>query len=92
MTWPLVLSAWLVTFVAIWWVLDRPPVLKQRVIVNFKSNPEVSLSGVLWASRGPWLILKQVTALRSDGKQSPVDGDAVVPRDDVQFIQVPPGA
>lgn len=71
-----------------WWVLDQPPCVRQRVIVNLKSDPDTALSGVLWSSRGPWMVLRDVTALRTDGKTAPMDGESVIHRQNVHFLQV----
>jgi hypothetical protein len=75
-----------------WWYLNRPPSVLQRVIVNLKSEPELAVSGVLWQVRGPWLVFKDVTMLRSDGKTTPFDGECQVHRSNVGWIQVPPPA
>ncbi len=71
-----------------WWVLDQPPCVRQRVIVNLKSDPDTALSGVLWSSRGPWLVLRAVVALKSDRQPVPVDGESVIHRQNVHFLQV----
>ena len=69
-----------------WW---RPPALLRVVIVNMKHESE-ALRGVLWASRGPWLQLREVTLLRPNAEPQPVDGEVIVHRDNVAFIQVVP--
>lgn len=68
-----------------WW---RPPCLLRRVVVNLKNDRDVAMRGVLFSSRGPWLTLKDCTALRVQGPPAKVDGDVVVHRGNVSFIQV----
>jgi hypothetical protein len=70
----------------LWW---RPPCLLRVVIVNVKDDPTTALRGVLFSSRGPWLTLKDVTLLKPQVTQ-PMDGEVVVHRDNVAFIQVLP--
>ncbi len=57
------------------------------VIVNLKSE-ETALRGVLWQSRGAWLTLRTVALLKTDGSYSPLDGEVIVPRENVAFLQV----
>jgi hypothetical protein len=68
-----------------WW---QPPCLLRSVIVNLKSDDTVALKGVLWATRGPWLTLRNVHALRVSGATAPMDGEVVVHRTNVAFLQV----
>jgi hypothetical protein len=68
-----------------WWL---PPCLLRSVIVNLKSDDTVALKGVLWATRGPWLTLRNVHALRVSGATAPLDGEVVVHRTNVAFLQV----
>jgi hypothetical protein len=71
----------------LWW---RPPCLLKRCIVNLQSDKSTALSGVLWSSRGPWLTLRDVSAMRTGGAPTQVDGDVVIHRSNVEFIQVVP--
>jgi hypothetical protein len=59
------------------------------VIVNLKSD-DTALRGVLWQSRGAWLVLREVSALKPHAPTTAVDGDVTVHRDNVAFIQVLP--
>lgn len=68
-----------------WW---QPPCLLRMVILNLKDDPTVALKGLLWNASGPWLTLRQVTMLRA-GQETPADGDVIVHRDNVSFLQVP---
>ena len=69
-----------------WW---RPPCVLRTVIVVLRSDDETALRGVLWQSRGPWLVLRDVELLKPAAAPARVDGDAVVHRDNVAFLQVP---
>ena len=68
-----------------WW---QPPCLLRVVILNLKDDPTVAIKGLLWSSRGSWLTLRQATLLRAGG-ETPADGDIIVPRENVSFLQVP---
>jgi esterase/lipase superfamily enzyme len=68
-----------------WW---RPPCLARRVVINLKDDHDVALRGVLAHSRGAWLSLVGVDALRVAGPAMRVDGEVVVHRTNVAFIQV----
>lgn len=58
------------------------------MLVNLKHDADGALRGVLWESRGPWLVLRDVSAIRTNTPPTPVDGDVVIHRDNVAFIQV----
>lgn len=58
------------------------------MIVNLKSGE--TLSGVLWEARGPWLTLRKSAILQAGSAPTPIDGDAVVHRDNIAFTQVVP--
>jgi hypothetical protein len=68
-----------------WW---RPPCLLRRVIVNLSDDPATALQGVLWRSRGPWLVIREAAMLRAGAEPQHLDGEALVHRDNVAFIQV----
>lgn len=68
-----------------WW---RPPCLLREVIVNLKDDPGTAIRGVLWSSRGAWLTLRNASLLRTAGEPSAVDGEVVVHRSNVSFLQV----
>lgn len=75
----------------LWW---RPPCLLRRVIVNLANDPATGLRGVLWQARGSWLVLRDVEKLerdeRGDVTADHVDGEAIVHRSNVAFVQVLP--
>jgi hypothetical protein len=70
-----------------WW---RPPCLLRECIINLKSDPSTAIQGVLWQSRGAWLTVKHPKALSAGAPPRPMDGDAVVHRSNVAFLQVLP--
>ena len=70
-----------------WW---RPPCLLRRVTVQLKHDETEALEGVLWGSRGPWLTLKQVVALKAGRERESLTGDAVIHRSNVAFLEVLP--
>jgi hypothetical protein len=65
--------------------------LLRVVIVNLKDDPTTALRGALWSSRGPWLTLRDVTMLTTEtAPPTPLDGEVIVHRSNVAFIQVVP--
>jgi hypothetical protein len=70
----------------LWW---RPPCLLRRVIVNLASEA-TAIEGVLWKSRGAWLTIRDAKLLVSHGSPAPIDGEIVLHRDRVSFLQVLP--
>lgn len=66
----------------------RRVALHRRVVVNTKTGQ--SLSGVLVEERGPILILKGAAMLTSSANPVSIDGDVVVERSNVDFLQVLP--
>jgi len=59
---------------------------RRQVIVNLDTGR--TFEGVLWASRGPLLTLRHARTLQPGSDAIPVDGEVVVPRGRVEFIQV----
>ena len=66
------------------WTLPRR---RRRCLVNLR-DAEGTIEGVLWTRRGAWLILKDARFLRQTGEAVAVDGDVLVDRAQVAFIQV----
>ena len=60
----------------------------RRVIVNTKTAQ--SFRGVLWRKRGSFLVLKDTELLAQNGSRTTVDGEVVIERSNVDFIQVLP--
>jgi len=73
-----------------WLCFWRPPCLLRRVIVNFTSDDTEAIEGVLWSSRGPWLTLRDASALKENKLPAKMPGDVIVHRTQVKFLQVAP--
>lgn len=67
-----------------WWAYRRTAV-RRRVLVNLRSG--TAFSGVLWAQRGPLLVLRGAT-VHAGADATPVDGEIVVERSEVDYIQL----
>jgi hypothetical protein len=74
-----------------WLRWQAPPALLRVVIVNLISDPHTSLRGVLWESRGPWLVVREGEEIKRVGPETferkPIDGDVLVHRGNVAFLQ-----
>lgn len=70
-----------------WW---RPPCLLRLCIVNTVSDPDAALRCIVWSGRGAWLVLRQVAILKGNQAPAPIDGEVVIHRANVAFIQVLP--
>ena len=66
-------------------LFDRYPTLR-RVIVNTKTDR--AFRGVLWQRRRGYLVLREAEILKRGVETAKVDGEVVVPADNVDFIQV----
>jgi small nuclear ribonucleoprotein (snRNP)-like protein len=60
---------------------------RRRVIVNLTDGS--SFEGVLYRQDGPLLVLKNATYLEPRQQPVPLDGDTIIERDRVLFIQAP---
>lgn len=67
----------------------RPPFLRRRCLITTKSAPDSVFEGVLWESRGSWLVLRQCALIRVGETSVPFDGEVVIHRDNLFFAQVP---
>lgn len=67
----------------LWWL---PPYVLRSVVVNFRDDVP-PIGGVVWSSRGGFLTLKQAT-LDPAGRRTPIDGEVVIERDKLAFVQV----
>ncbi|MEU1506439.1 hypothetical protein [Kitasatospora sp. NPDC005748] len=65
-----------------WW---RRTALRRRVVVNLADK---AFTGVLWAKRGPLLVLRDAALLEAGRDPQRVDGDVVIERTRVEFMQV----
>lgn len=66
----------------------RPLELRRRVLVNLKTGKAVS--GVLWTRRRRLLVLKDATLYERRDAPVSIDGDVVIERSNVDFVQVLP--
>jgi len=60
-------------------------VLRRRVLVNLRSGR--AITGTLWVRRGRTLVLKSAELLESGNPTVPMDGDVILDRDQVEFVQ-----
>lgn len=65
-------------------LLERRTIVRRRVVVNLMDGQ--ALAGVLWARRGALLVLRSVTVMDGTGS-TPADGEVVVERSHIAFIQ-----
>ena len=63
----------------------RYPTLR-RVIVNLKT--ERAFRGVLWRKRWGYLVLRNAELLKPRGERVAIDGEVVIERANVDFVQV----
>lgn len=65
-------------------------VLKRRVVVNLKASggvPGAAIEGVLLRKTGPLLVLSDCTVYPFEGEPNRADGELVIERSNVDFIQ-----
>lgn len=60
-------------------------VINRRVLVNLTTGSAVE--GVLWDERGPLLVLRDATLHEPGSDPAPLDGEVIVERDRVAFVQ-----
>lgn len=63
----------------------RRTAVRKRVVVNLEDK---AFAGILWAQRGPLLVLRDVELLEAGREAQRVDGEVVVERSRVEFTQV----
>ena len=66
-------------------LFDRYPVLR-KIIVNTKTGK--AFRGVLWRKRGRYLVLREAELLKPSGETTPMDGELLIFRNNVDFLQV----
>lgn len=64
----------------------RRTLVRRRVVVNLLS--EKAFTGILWAQRGPLVVLRDVALHEPGAEPQAVDGEVVVERDQIEFIQI----
>lgn len=63
----------------------RRTAVRKRVVVNLADR---AFRGILWAQRGPLLVLRDAELLEAGRPAQTVDGEVVVERSRVEFTQV----
>jgi hypothetical protein len=63
----------------------RRTAVRRRVVINLADK---AFSGILWAKRGPLLVLRDVELLEAGRAPQSVDGEVVIERSKVEFTQV----
>lgn len=66
----------------------QPPCLARRVIVNLQSTDDEVIRGVLWTTRGYYLVLKDCEGLKEGKPPEQMRGEVIVHRSNVAFLQV----
>ncbi|GAA4688042.1 hypothetical protein [Streptomyces youssoufiensis] len=67
------------------WFPWRRTAVRRRVVVNLADK---AFDGVLWAKRGPLLVLRDVRLLEAGRDPQHVDGEVVIERARIEFTQV----
>lgn len=62
--------------------------IHRAIVVNLDTGR--AFRGVAWAKRGPLLILRDATMFEPGVEPVPVDGEVVLDRARIEFIQVVP--
>ncbi|WP_394621291.1 hypothetical protein JNUCC0626_20000 [Lentzea sp. JNUCC 0626] len=65
------------------WAFRR--LVRKRVVIN---QADQAFAGILWAQRGPLLVLRNAELLQPGTAPQPMDGEVVVERHSVHFIQI----
>lgn len=65
----------------------RKVLLLRTVVVNLTNG--TTISGVLYRDPGNLLVLKNATYYEPGAKPTPLDGDTVIDRAQVLFVQAP---
>lgn len=68
------------------WLFGTPYPFARRVIVNTKEGR--AFRGVLWQRRADYLVLREASIKNPGADPIPVDGEVLIFRPDVSFIQV----
>jgi len=62
--------------------------IKREVIVNTIANPNRAFRGVLWRTHGDYLVLRNASLLQKGEQPLSLDGEIVIYRGNVDFLQV----
>lgn len=64
----------------------RRNVTRRSGIVNLKSGR--TFRGIIWKQSGPLIVLRHAEMLEVGRQPVPVDGEVVIQRDEIDFIQL----
>lgn len=64
----------------------RKLAINRRVMVNLLSGS--AIDGVLYDERGPLIVLRDCNLHSEGGQHAPLDGEVIVERDHIDFVQV----
>jgi len=64
----------------------RRTLVRKKVVVNLHSGR--AFVGILWAQRGPLVVLRNATMHEPGAQPSTIDGEIVIERSQVEFIQI----
>lgn len=64
----------------------RRNVVRRRGIANLKSGR--TFRGILWKQSGPLVVMRQAEMLEAGREPIPVDGEVVIERSEIEFIQL----
>lgn len=67
-----------------WW---RRIAVRRRVVVNMKGG--TAFEAILWKRKGPYLILRDALYMEPGVKPVQVDGEVIITKSDVAWIQLP---
>jgi hypothetical protein len=59
--------------------------MNRRVMINLIAGN--AIDGILWDDRGRLLVLRDAN-LHSEGGSAPLDGEVIIERDRIAFVQV----
>jgi hypothetical protein len=59
--------------------------MSRRVVVNLTTG--AAIEGILWDERGPLIVLRDAR-LHNEGGTAPLDGEVIIERDRIDFVQV----
>lgn len=65
----------------------RTVLYRRKVVVNATNGR--TFAGVVWEDTGRWVVLRNAEMIEPRGERVPVDGEVVIDRDLIEFVQVP---
>lgn len=71
----------------LWRLLGRIPCWRREVLLNL-TDDKTAVRGVLWQVQGRWFVLRRAELVLAGKAPVPMDGEVVIERAKVFFIQV----